>query len=333
MSLYKREGSEVWWIDIRHAGQRIRRTTGTTDRAAAQKVHNNVQVELWTAVPDTDGRTWGEAVQLWCDARERNDAELLSLAKFGRGFPDRALNAVTKEAIVEALGFVVATSTYMRYRAMILSILNLARKADWITKVPALPLRKERKKKSKDWLTPEQWLTLKVELPTHLKTVAEFAVETGLRQANVLNLRWAQLSIERKVVWIEADEMKANVAHVVPLNDAALAVLAEQQGQHAEFVFTYSGRPIKEIKTAFIKACVRAKLGTVAVEDGHRHYKGFTWHGLRHTWATWHVQNGTPLDVLQKLGGWSDLRMVMLYSHHSPGHLASFANNNRKRPL
>lgn len=61
-------------------------------------------------------------------------------------------------------------------------------------------------------------------------------------------------------------------------------------------------------------------------------YTGFTWHGLRHTWATWHVQNGTPLDVLQKLGGWSDLRMVMNYAHHSPGYLAGFANNTRKQP-
>lgn len=49
-------------------------------------------------------------------------------------------------------------------------------------------------------------------------------------------------------------------------------------------------------------------------------------------WATWHVQNGTPLEVLQKLGGWSDLRMVMNYAHHSPGYLASFVNNTMEKP-
>ena len=57
------------------------------------------------------------------------------------------------------------------------------------------------------------------------------------------------------------------------------------------------------------------------------HFEKACRHGLRHTWATWHVQNGTPLDVLQKLGGWSDLRMVMNYAHHSPRYLAKFANN------
>ena len=34
------------------------------------------------------------------------------------------------------------------------------------------------------------------------------------------------------------------------------------------------------------------------------------WHDLRHTWASWHVQNGTPLFALQELGGWESAEMV-----------------------
>ena len=33
--------------------------------------------------------------------------------------------------------------------------------------------------------------------------------------------------------------------------------------------------------------------------------RGFDWHSLRHTWASWHVQNGTPLALLMQLGGWA----------------------------
>ena len=58
----------------------------------------------------------------------------------------------------------------------------------------------------------------------------------------------------------------------------------------------------------------------------------FTWHGFRHTWATWHVQNGTPLGVLQKLGGWADLRMVMNYAKFSADFVAEFVNNVRRKP-
>ncbi|MBL4702571.1 MAG: tyrosine-type recombinase/integrase, partial [Phycisphaeraceae bacterium] len=42
--------------------------------------------------------------------------------------------------------------------------------------------------------------------------------------------------------------------------------------------------------------------------------ESFRWRDLRHTWASWHVQGGTPMHVLQELGGWSDIRMVQRYA-------------------
>ena len=38
-------------------------------------------------------------------------------------------------------------------------------------------------------------------------------------------------------------------------------------------------------------------------------------HDLRHTWASWHVQNGTSLYELQRLGGWSSYGTVQRYAH------------------
>jgi integrase len=234
-------------------------------------------------------------------------------------YPDRALHEVTGDSLEKALQFCKTVGTFNRYRAMLMAILNAARNKGWITELPKLAPRRDKKTKPRDWLTEDQWTKLYAELPAHMKPMAAFAIETGLRQVNVLGLRWSNLSIERRALWLEARDMKSDVAFSVPLSDRAIEVLHEQQGQHPEFVFTYRGRPIQEVKTAFQAACVRAGVPT------------FTWHGFRHTWATWHVQNGTPLDVLQKLGGWADLRMVMNYAHHSPGYLAGFANNTRKR--
>ena len=48
----------------------------------------------------------------------------------------------------------------------------------------------------------------------------------------------------------------------------------------------------------------------------------FRWHDLRHTWASWHVQNGTPLFALQELGGWESAEMVRRYAHLAADHLA-----------
>jgi integrase len=46
------------------------------------------------------------------------------------------------------------------------------------------------------------------------------------------------------------------------------------------------------------------------------------YHDLRHVWASWHVQPGTPLFALQELAGWETERMVRRYAHLSGEHLA-----------
>ena len=53
----------------------------------------------------------------------------------------------------------------------------------------------------------------------------------------------------------------------------------------------------------------------------------FHWHDLRHTWASWHIMAGTPVQVLKELGGWASLEMVLRYAHLSPAHLSDAARN------
>jgi hypothetical protein len=45
------------------------------------------------------------------------------------------------------------------------------------------------------------------------------------------------------------------------------------------------------------------------------------------TWASWHVQGGTPLFALQELAGWETEKMVRRYAHLAAEHLAVFAGN------
>ena len=74
------------------------------------------------------------------------------------------------------------------------------------------------------------------------------------------------------------------------------------------------GMPIHHVGTkAWYKALQRA-----GIED-------FRWHDLRHTWASWHIQSGTPLFALQELGGWESSEMVRRYAHLAADHLAPYA--------
>jgi integrase len=107
-----------------------------------------------------------------------------------------------------------------------------------------------------------------------------------------------------------------NNTHPVPLNEEAIEIIRRQSGKHFEFVFTYKGKPIKRCNTpAWRKALKRA-----GIED-------FRWHDLRHTWASWHVQNGTSLYELQKPGRWPSLDMVNRYAHFNSDYLRKAADH------
>lgn len=157
------------------------------------------------------------------------------------------------------------------------------------------------------WLTREEAATLIRELPLHQAEMVRFALATGLRQSNVTRLEWSQIDMQRHVAWIHADQAKARKAIAVPLNDDAVAVIRRQIGKHHTRVFTFAGKPVRQVNThAFQHALRRAGIAN------------FRWHDLRHTWASWHVQAGTSLYELQELGGWSSAEMVRRYAHFSP---------------
>ena len=165
------------------------------------------------------------------------------------------------------------------------------------------------------WLTREEADRLIGTLPGHLAAMARFSLETGLRRSNVTGLLWSQVDLTRRTAWIHADQAKARKAIAVPLSAAAVIVIREQIGKHSTHVFSFRGKPVRQVNT---KAW-RAALKRVGIED-------FRWHDLRHTWASWHVQAGTPLYVLQELGSWECVEMVRKYAHLASDHLVQYVD-------
>lgn len=115
--------------------------------------------------------------------------------------------------------------------------------------------------------------------------------------------------------WVGAKQSKNGKPIAIPLNSTALAILRRQIGKHPERMFTYAGKPLDWANTkAWRDALKRAGI------------ENFRWHDLRHTWATWHRQSGTPTHELQPLGGWRSSVMVERYAHLAPDHLANAAS-------
>ena len=314
MSLIRRPRSPYWWIDLRHPrGGRIRRSTRTSDQEEAQRQHDQLAARLWQV--KQSGRQLSDALLAWATAKERGASDIRALRLIRRDYPDRPLIDVTEASFLEAFSD-KSPGTYNRLAVIVRAAMRIAAKRGWIDAAPAFE-RKPEPPPLERFLTAGEWQRLRAELPDHLRPMADFAIATGLRWSNVAGLEWECVDLRRKVAWIGAGDMKGGKGLAVPLNATALAALRATGREREGVVFTYAGKPLGSPKKGFAGACQRAGL------------QGVTWHTLRRTWASWHTMNGTPPDVLQKLGGWATRGMLDVYARLAPSYVSQFAGNAR----
>ena len=128
-----------------------------------------------------------------------------------------------------------------------------------------------------------------------------------------LALRVATRGFGRRVAWLDPGTTKNGEGRGIPLNNDAVLALREVEGIHAAWCFTYQGKRMEAVGSAWERSLRRAGI------------EKFRFHDLRHTWASWHLMSGTHLQELMELGGWKSFEMVLRYAHLAPEHLASAA--------
>ena len=325
-----RKRGSVWWIDFTTpSGERVRRSAETGSKAEAQEFHDRLKAEAWRQqkLEEAPRRSWNDAVVRWCKEQshkataEEDKAKLRWLDQHLGGKELDTINRDMIERISQAkLDDGCSNATVNRTLALVRSILRkCVREWQWLDRGPTVRMLKEPTRRIR-YLTHAEADRLLVELPQHLRDMAVFSLASGLRAANVTGLRWSAVDLDRRLAWVHPDEAKARRAIPVPLNGEAVAVLQKQIGKHREVVFTFKGKPVEQVSTAaWYKALSRAGI------------ENFRWHDLRHTWASWHIQGGTPLNVLQELGGWASYSMVQRYAHLAADHLAPWAERLSNR--
>jgi len=318
MSLWRR--GNTYYCDITTAsGKRIKRSLGTSDRVQAQEAHDKIKHDLWKIerLGEKPVRTWAEAALRWLD--EKGGKKTIvedghTLTRYSPYLDSKYLHELTAEEIHSITKKVSnGDVSYNRHLALVRSILKRAEQHwGWLDKAPALILKREAKRRIR-WLTEQEAGRLIDELPDHLAVMVQFSLHTGLRKSNVTGLQWSQIDMGRRLLYIDGEDFKNGNDHAIPLNDAAVEAIRSQIGKHHTFVFTYRGQPIEQTNTkAWRAALVRAGI------------ENFRWHDLRHTWASWMAQAGTPMHVLQELGGWESPQMLRRYAHLSREHLAEY---------
>ena len=144
-----------------------------------------------------------------------------------------------------------------------------------------------------------------------LKDLVLFAVNTGMRQMELITLEWRQINFDENFLTLDNQVhiTKSKRIRTIPLNSTCIEIVKRRLAtapNDCKNVFTFSGIPIeqkwlsKKFKTYVIKAKVNNKLN---------------FHSLRHTNASWLVQSGISIYLVSKLLGHADIKTTEIYAH------------------
>lgn len=361
MSIFRR--GETWYASFTLPdGKRFKQSLGTKDKRQATELHDKLKAETWrvSKLGECPGMTFEEACVRWLEEKANKkslDDDKSRISFWLKHFSGMQLKDISERHIYAAIQKMTnrrheenwrlmaeaatkrgkkppayvpklaSTATKATHLAFIKAMLRTAER-DWkmLDKAPIVKVPQPKNKRIR-WLEPHEAKRLIDECPEPLKSVVEFALATGLRRSNIINLEWKQIDMQRRVAWINPEDAKAGRAIGVALNDTACRVLKKQIGNHQQWVFVYrqsSTRP-DGTKSPVVRkmrydanTSWRAALKRAGIED-------FRFHDLRHTWASWLVQSGVPLSALQEMGGWESIEMVRRYAHLAPNHLTEHA--------
>jgi integrase len=149
------------------------------------------------------------------------------------------------------------------------------------------------------------------------------AAMTGLRQGELIGLRWRDVDLKARRVRVVAPYVRGEFANPksqgsgrsLPLATRAVEALSELRERSAyaddsELVFAHpeSGRPLDRSKLVrrFRQATERAEVRQV------------TFHELRHTFGTRMAAAGVPLRTIQHWMGHADAKTTQVYAHYQP---------------
>ncbi len=147
------------------------------------------------------------------------------------------------------------------------------------------------------------------------------ALYTGARKGNLLAMRWEQISITRGVWTVPAAESKNGRELQVVLSSHALEVL-EARRQRIDSPFVFPGRPGGQVSAD----PERPRSGHMSNPSigwervlARAGLSGLRMHDLRRSLASFQIDTGTPLEVIQKTLGHESKATTEIYARLATG--------------
>ena len=325
MGLVKR--GNVWWMYFTYEGKQVRKSTGTADRRLADAILSKVKVQI------VEGQYFEQATarfHTFTELMDRYEKEHVARKLRHRGlkgymknlrsfFGEQTLAEITPKQIVayknKRYEDGVAPATINRELANLKKAFNLAvREWEWCHQNPVSRVSMEKENNKRDrWLTHEEERSLLGACAPWLHDLVTFALHTGMRMGEILDLTWRGVDLSRRTVSVFRS--KNGERRTIPVNETILQLLkgkSKVRSLASDRVFC--SKAFTPMESGHLRRAFRLVLSKAKIEDFH-------FHDLRHTFATRLVQAGIDIYKVQRLLGHKSPIMTQRYAHHYPESL------------
>jgi site-specific recombinase XerD len=317
-------GTKVWWICYFDAdGRKRREKVGRKGDAIDLYRKRKIEALQGKKLPEKLRAPKVTFAELAKDALEYSETHKRSyvddrvrMAKLKDWIGQCPAESVSPQEIERWLlnkGEELRPATLNRYRALLSLTYRLGMQNGKVLSNPARLVRQRKEDNGRiRFLSPEEERALRgVILNDYLQHEPELdlALNTGLRRSEQYNLVWDCVSFERKQLTVLRS--KNGETRHVPLNDAAIHALRRLQASS-------NGTPYVFLASDGTRLCSPRSWFDAAVDDAK--LLDFTWHCLRHTFASRLVMKGVDLRTVQVLMGHKTIQMTCRYAHLAPQH-------------
>lgn len=172
------------------------------------------------------------------------------------------------------------------------------------------------------YLSPDECVLFLSNAEGVVRDMILLALNTGMRQGELRALQWSSINWENRTITVrhslndrikKLESPKSNRERHIPMDSYVYEMLFNRKKDTGYVFLNEDGRPFDSQRLIRRLNTVREKAGL----------KKFTWHSLRHTFATLIATKGGALHALQALLGHSTITMTMRYAHPDASSLRS----------
>jgi integrase len=344
--VFEREHSKNLWLQYYVNGAQVRRSAGTDDPKKAERILRRKIGEVEAGVHrDTRRINYAELRETYYADYVTNKRKSLRRDRKGNPHLDKVVRlddffsgyraaeidaSVIRRFTAEQQAKGLANGTINRSISALRRMFYLAKEDGKIHDIPHFPMVEEAAPR-KGFFERDEYEKLLAALPDFLRLPFSIGYFSGMREGEILGLKWDQVKFLTGTIELLAGETKSDEPRSIPIIPQLRALLVEQHGKRQPdcpyvcFRFDRKGHAVKirGFRKAWYSACMKCGLGRLeartdrvtgellyAPPRGPRSkpkvkmvYRGRIFHDLRRTGVRNLVRAGVPEKVAMAISG------------------------------